>query len=47
MLVSWLGLSAEEAAPILGIKAPSVRSRVHRARADLRGRLAEGVDDRD
>jgi RNA polymerase sigma-70 factor (ECF subfamily) len=47
MLVTWVGLSAEEAAPILGIRPASVRSRVHRARAGLRERIAERVDDRD
>jgi RNA polymerase sigma factor (sigma-70 family) len=35
LLVSYLGLSGEEAAEALGIKPASVRSRVHRARAAL------------
>ncbi|MEZ5078192.1 MAG: sigma-70 family RNA polymerase sigma factor [Solirubrobacterales bacterium] len=35
LLVSFLGLSSEEAAAALRIKAASVRSRVHRARASL------------
>ncbi len=39
MLVEWLGLPAEEAGRLLGIKASSVRSRLHRARAALRERL--------
>jgi RNA polymerase sigma factor (sigma-70 family) len=46
MLVEWVGLSAGEAGQILGIKAPSVRSRVHRARTALRARLlTEGESD--
>jgi RNA polymerase sigma factor (sigma-70 family) len=36
VLVAWLGMSAEEAGTILGIKPASVRSRVHRARTTLR-----------
>ena len=39
MLVDWLGLSSEEAARILHIAPASVRSRVHRARRELRARL--------
>lgn len=35
LLVSFLGLSSEEAAKALAIKPTSVRSRVHRARASL------------
>jgi RNA polymerase sigma factor (sigma-70 family) len=35
LLVSYLGLSSEEAAAALGIKPASVRSRVHRARTSL------------
>ena len=35
LLVSYLGLSSEEAAEALGIKPVSVRSRVHRARTAL------------
>jgi RNA polymerase sigma factor (sigma-70 family) len=35
LLVSYLGLSSEEAAEALGIKPASVRSRVHRARTAL------------
>ena len=41
MLVEWFGMNSEEAAPILGITAASVRSRVHRARAALRRRLLD------
>jgi len=45
MLVEWLGLSAEEAGTTLGIKASSVRSRIHRARRLLSERLLrEGED---
>lgn len=40
MLVEWLGISAEEAGPLLGIEPASVRARVHRARAALRDRLS-------
>ncbi len=36
LLVSFLGLSAEEAGPALKIKPASVRSRLHRARTSLR-----------
>lgn len=41
MLVEWLGMSAEEAAQVLGIAPSSVRARTHRARAALRARLRE------
>jgi len=41
MLVEWLGLPAEEAGRRLGIKASSVRSRLHRARIALKERLSE------
>lgn len=44
LLVSFLGLSAEEAGPVLGIKPASVRSRLHRARASLQA-LKEEHDD--
>jgi RNA polymerase sigma factor (sigma-70 family) len=44
MLVEWLGLSAEESAPILGLAPASVRSRVHRARTALRARLEQEED---
>jgi RNA polymerase sigma factor (sigma-70 family) len=36
VLVEWLGLSPEEAGRVLGIKAVSVRGRLHRARATLK-----------
>ncbi len=36
VLVEWLGLSPEEAGRVLGIKAVSVRGRLHRARAALK-----------
>jgi RNA polymerase sigma-70 factor (ECF subfamily) len=39
MLVDWLGMGSEEAGRILGIEAASVRSRVHRARRELRAQL--------
>jgi RNA polymerase sigma factor (sigma-70 family) len=35
VLVEWVGLSAEEAARVLGIEAVSVRGRLHRARQRL------------
>jgi RNA polymerase sigma-70 factor (ECF subfamily) len=44
MLVEWLGWTAEESAPILGLAPASVRSRVHRARAALRDRLEPEED---
>lgn len=39
MLVEWLGMSSDEAARVLHIAPASVRSRVHRARRELRSRL--------
>jgi RNA polymerase sigma factor (sigma-70 family) len=39
MLVDWLGMSSDEASRILRITPASVRSRVHRARLQLRARL--------
>jgi RNA polymerase sigma-70 factor (ECF subfamily) len=39
VLVEWLGYSAEEAGSMLGIKAVSVRARLHRARNSLRSAL--------
>jgi RNA polymerase sigma factor (sigma-70 family) len=38
-LVDWLGMSSDEAARILHIAPASVRSRVHRARRELRAKL--------
>jgi RNA polymerase sigma factor (sigma-70 family) len=38
VLVEWLGYSAEEAGPVLGIEPASVRGRLHRARESLRQR---------
>ena len=40
-LVEWIGYSTEEAGRILGVKASSVRARIHRARAALREELGE------
>lgn len=45
LLVDWLGMSSEEAARILHIAPASVRSRVHRARGELRARLIQGEHD--
>ena len=46
MLIDWMGMSSDEAAHILHITPASVRSRVHRARRELRARLLpEGDDD--
>ena len=39
MLVEWLGYPAQEAARILGVRASSVRGRLHRARITLRERF--------
>jgi RNA polymerase sigma factor (sigma-70 family) len=36
VLVDWLQMNADEAGKVLGIKASSVRVRLHRARANLR-----------
>ena len=36
ILVEWLGLGADEAAQLLGIRAASVRARISRAKATLR-----------
>jgi RNA polymerase sigma factor (sigma-70 family) len=43
VLVDWLQMNADEAGKVLGIKASSVRVRLHRARAHLRELL--GGDD--
>jgi RNA polymerase sigma factor (sigma-70 family) len=45
MLVDWLGMSSDEAARILHIAPGSVRSRVHRARRELRAKLGTGERD--
>jgi RNA polymerase sigma-70 factor, ECF subfamily len=42
MLVGWEELSPSQAAQVLGVTALAARSRLHRARRRLRGRLAEG-----
>jgi RNA polymerase sigma-70 factor, ECF subfamily len=41
VLVDWAGMTAEEAARILGIQPVSVRGRLHRARAALRQRIGD------
>lgn len=41
VLVEWLGMGQEEAATVLGIKPGSVRARLSRAKADLRGKLED------
>lgn len=41
LLVEWLGMDAEEAARVIGIKPVSVRARLHRARTTLRRRLGD------
>lgn len=41
VLVEWLGMGQEEAATALGIKPGSVRARLSRAKADLRGKLED------
>jgi DNA-directed RNA polymerase specialized sigma24 family protein len=41
VLVDWAGMTAEEAARVLGIQPVSVRGRLHRARAALRQRLGD------
>lgn len=45
MLVDWLGMSSDDASHILGIRPASVRSRLHRARGELRARLIREEDD--
>jgi len=39
VLVDWLQMNADEAGKVLGIKASSVRVRLHRGRASLREHL--------
>jgi RNA polymerase sigma factor (sigma-70 family) len=41
VLVEWLGLDSVEAASLLGIKAASVRTRLHRARTALHAAIGE------
>ena len=41
LLIEWIGMSVEEAAPILGITAAGVRSRIHRARQALQRSLED------
>ena len=42
VLVDWLEMNADEAGRVLGIKASSVRVRLHRGRANLREHLGGG-----
>ncbi|MEX2458332.1 MAG: sigma-70 family RNA polymerase sigma factor [Actinomycetota bacterium] len=44
ILVDWLGLGADGAAPILGVKPATIRTRLHRARPILRERLGRDDD---
>jgi len=44
VLVDWAGITAEEAARVLGIQPVSVRGRLHRARAALRQRIGDADD---
>ena len=44
VLVGWAGMTAEEAAQVLGIQPVSVRGRLHRARAALRQRIGDADD---
>jgi DNA-directed RNA polymerase specialized sigma24 family protein len=39
VLVEWLGMDHQEAATVLGIRPGSLRARLSRAKADLRGML--------
>lgn len=41
VLVDWLQMNADEASKVLGIKASSVRVRLHRGRANLREHLGD------
>jgi DNA-directed RNA polymerase specialized sigma24 family protein len=41
VLVDWAGMTAAEAARVLGIQPVSVRGRLHRARAALRQRIGD------
>ncbi len=43
LLVDWLGLTAEDAGDLLGVKPVTIRSRLHRGRARLK-RVLEVVD---
>ncbi|MGH2573517.1 MAG: RNA polymerase sigma factor [Actinomycetota bacterium] len=43
VLVEWLGLDPEEAGRILGIKAATVRVRMHRGRSALRRQFGEEI----
>jgi len=44
VLVEWVGFSADEAARVLGIASPTVRTRLHRARAALRKAAGESYE---
>ena len=41
LLIEWVGMPAEEAAPILGVTVAGVRTRLHRARQALRRSLED------
>jgi RNA polymerase sigma-70 factor, ECF subfamily len=41
LLIEWIGMSVEEAAPILGVTAAGVRTRIYRARQALRRSLED------
>jgi RNA polymerase sigma-70 factor (ECF subfamily) len=41
LLIEWIGMSVEEAAPILGVTAAGVRTRIHRARQALQRSLED------
>jgi RNA polymerase sigma-70 factor (ECF subfamily) len=44
LLVAWAGLSCQEAADALGIPAGTARSRLHRARQEMRAALGSTLD---
>jgi RNA polymerase sigma-70 factor (ECF subfamily) len=44
VLVEWVGFSTHEAARVLGVASPTVRTRLHRARAALRKAAGDGYE---